>query len=78
MPKYRSATTTHGRNMAGAPPPWRAPGTGSYSHLTPPPPLPVSTPASPLPPTPNYSTLTRSAFFLRLTASHASLYLYYH
>ncbi|WP_137916810.1 hypothetical protein, partial [Salmonella enterica] len=25
MPKYRSATTTHGRNMAGAPAPWRAP-----------------------------------------------------
>src|SRR3954466_15393795 len=26
MPAYRSRTTTHGRNMAGAPGPWRAPG----------------------------------------------------
>ncbi|WP_432803995.1 hypothetical protein, partial [Escherichia coli] len=25
MPKYRSATTTHGRNMAGGRAPWGAP-----------------------------------------------------
>ena len=34
MPAYRSRTTTHGRNMAGARGLWRATGTVSYTHLT--------------------------------------------